>query len=287
MPMTPNSADGSLLGKIAGYVEILSKDPRSTVFVPLAETYRQMGLLEEALEVATRGVNVLPSFSPGYTALGRVQSQLGNLSAAASAFERALLIDPENQMSLKGLAKVREQQGDRVQALKLVQRAVALKPDDAVAKKMLAALGAASASPAVEVRQAPAAATAAVAPHGAEPISTATIAEIYIRQGYLNRALKVYRDLLQSDPQNEGVRRKLVELKQRIKDQKASPPAGLPVASEAAPTVVPTSVPVTHPSESAETESGDAASRSAAETRQLEQLTRWIDAIHRRRADVQ
>src|SRR5690606_1683688 len=50
----------------------------------------------------------------------------------------------------------------------------------------------------------------------AEPITTATIAEIYIRQGFLRRALKVYRDLLRADPRNEVVRQKLLALKERI-----------------------------------------------------------------------
>ena len=55
----------SLLGKIAGYIEILSKDPHSTAFVSLAEAYRQMGLLDDALEVVEKGVAALPKFSLG------------------------------------------------------------------------------------------------------------------------------------------------------------------------------------------------------------------------------
>lgn len=274
--MTLNAAAGSLLGKIAGYVEILAKDPRSTAFVPLAESYRQMGLLDEALEVANRGVKVLPSFSPGYTVLGRIQAQLGNLDAAAASFERALLIDPENLMSLKGLARIRMQQGNGTQALKLVQQAVALKPDDAVALKMLAALGAPSPAVQADAPVQPEPVPAAANPQ-AEPISTITIAEIYIRQGFLDRALKVYRDLLQADPRNEEIRRKLVELKQRIETQKAAPaPAG---ASETAAVPAPAAAAATVP------EVAD--KRAAAEGRQLAELTRWLDSISRRRADVQ
>lgn len=274
--MTLQSAAGSLLGKIAGYVEILAKDPRSTVFVSLAESYRQMGLLAEALEVATRGVQALPSFSPGYTVLGRIQVQNGNLDAAAAAFERALLIEPENLTSLKGLARVRMQQGDRAQALKLVRRAVSLKPDDAVAQKMLAALGAPAEAP--EAATPPQPVVAAVHPP-ADPISTPTIAEIYIRQGFLGRAMKVYRDLLQADPRNEEIRRKLVELKQRIEAQKA---AAVP-AAPAEPLVTRVeNVPVP----AAEAVSAAAGQGAATAAPQLAVLTRWLDAIDRRRADV-
>lgn len=268
--MTLDAAAGSLLGKIAGYVEILAKDPRSTVFISLAESYRQMGLLDEALDVATRGVHALPSFSPGYTTLGRIQVQLGNLDAAAAAFERALLIEPEDLVSLKGLARVRVQQGDRAQALKLVRRAVALKPDDAVAQKMLAALGVPAAAPAVVAPPQP---VPPAAHSTVDPISTPTIAEIYIRQGFLGRAMKVYRDLLQADPHNEEVRRKLVELKERIAAQNAT----------AAPTA-PAGPAVTRITETAPAAEATAAAETA--KTQLAVLTRWLDAISKRRADV-
>jgi tetratricopeptide (TPR) repeat protein len=280
--MTLHSAQGSLLGKIAGYVEILAKDPRSTVFVPLAETYRQMGLLEDALEVATKGVQALPSFSPGYSLLGRIQAQLGRLDAAASSFEKALLIDPEGLMDLKGLARIRMRQGDPVQALKLVQRALALKPDDAVAQKMLAALGTSSGTPDVPVRQQ----TPAPQPSPG-PISTPTIAEIYIRQGFFNRAMKVYRDLLQADPLNEEIRRKLVELKRRVEALKASTAKGVLVVP--APVPAAGEIQVAQAPAPVAAEEGNEAQAPELEvrSRQLEQLSRWVDSIQRRRADVQ
>jgi tetratricopeptide (TPR) repeat protein len=280
--MTLKTPVGSLLGKIAGYLEILAKDPRSTVFVSLAESYRQMGLLDDALEVATRGVQVLPSFSPGYSILGRIQAQRGDHEAAAAAFDRALLIDPENLLSLKGLARVRMQQGDRPQALKLLRRAIALKPDDAVAQKMLDALGA-SATPS-EVNLRPQAVAAAAVSPSNDPISTATIAEIYVRQGFLGRAMKVYRDLLQTDPHNDEIRHKLVELKQRIDTQKVSPtPVEAVVPVEP---VEPVQEEVPAPAAEVSAESVED-QRNVALSRQLAVLTRWLDSISRRQADVQ
>jgi tetratricopeptide (TPR) repeat protein len=277
--MTLKTPVGSLLGKIAGYLEILAKDPRSTVFVSLAESYRQMGLLDEALEVATRGVQVLPSFSPGYSILGRIQAQRGDHEAATAAFDRALLIDPENLLSLKGLARVRMQQGDRPQALKLVRRAVALNPDDAVAQKMLEALGASATAPEAATR--PQAVAAATGSPSNDPISTPTIAEIYVRQGFLGRAMKVYRDLLQADPHNDGIRHKLVELKQRIETQKISPtPVESVVPVEPVLEAAPAAAAEVSP-ESVENQRHEALSR------QLAVLTRWLDSISRRQADVQ
>jgi hypothetical protein len=170
------------------------------------------------------------------------------------------------------------QQGNRPQAQALVRRAVALKPDDAVAQKMLESFGAAPAAPEAGAA-APSAVAAAQPP--ADPISTPTIAEIYIRQGFLGRAMKVYRDLLQADPHNNEIRQKLVELKQRIETQQASP---LPVET-AAPAVPVAAAPVPAAEVPAAAAVEDA--RQAVAARQLAVLTCWLDSISRRRADVQ
>jgi len=278
--MASNPSDGSQLGKLAGYIEILAKDPRSTVFVPLAETYRQLGLLEDALEVANKGVQLLPQFSPGYTVLGRIQSQRGDLAAAVAAFEKALLLDPENMTSLKGLAKVRMLRGERAQAEQLLQRATALKPDDAVVQKMLAALGPTTVSAPEPPPPAEAESEAEPLSADGDPISTATIAEIYIRQGFFGRAMKVYRDLLQVDPHNEEIRSKLVELKQRIESQK-SPAAVEPVAGGELPEEA--SLPVTPSAAEAPVDVVSPAESADESSRQLVILSRWLESISSRR----
>ena len=106
--MSENAAP-SLLGKIAGYTEILAKDPRSTIFVQLSEAYRQMGMLDDALEIASKGVRSLPSHAPGFTALGRIQAQRGARGEAVAAFEKAVELDRENLAALKGLASLKLQ----------------------------------------------------------------------------------------------------------------------------------------------------------------------------------
>jgi hypothetical protein len=93
--------------------------------------------------------------------------------------------------------------------------------------------------------------------------------------------MKVYRDLLQADPHNNEIRQKLVELKQRIETQQASP---LPVET-AAPAVPVAAAPVPAAEVPAAAAVEDA--RQAVAARQLAVLTRWLDSISRRRADVQ
>jgi len=275
--MSANDTTTSLLPKIAGYTEILSKDPKSTVFVPLCDAYQQMGLIDDALEVARKGVEALPRFSPGLAILGRIYGLKGETSLAIDSFEKALQIDDQNLTALKGLISIRMQRGEKEEARSLLERVVVLRPEDQKARELLGRLGSSPVKvPAPSKRQ-------SEAPEDGQedaPISTTTIAEIYVRQGFLKRAMKVYRDILQVDPQNEEVRRKLVLLKNKIEAeesqeentesleteiQKVSPPPEL--ATESLPSQV-ANPPSTFDAE-------------------IEALNRHLEAISRRRQHVQ
>jgi tetratricopeptide (TPR) repeat protein len=180
------SFDPTLLGKIASYTEILTKDPRSTVFVSLSDAYRQMGMLEDALEVAKNGVAALPRYSPGLVHLGRVQFEMGDLDGALASLETAHALDGGSLSALRGLARVLLAKGDKVRARQLLEKGATLHPGDAGLRKMLAAL------------PAPRGAAGTPGGRGEAPIATPTIAEIYLKQGLPERALQVYRDLLLS-----------------------------------------------------------------------------------------
>lgn len=47
-------------------------------------------------------------------------------------------------------------------------------------------------------------------------ITTNTIAELYEKQGHLDRAMKVYSDILEQDPGDEEARKKLMDIKARM-----------------------------------------------------------------------
>ena len=101
---TKNS--GSLIDKINCYLQILANDPRSTTLVPLAEAFRQIGLLDDALSAAKLGTEALPNFSPGFATLGRVLAQMGRLDEAQVAYEQALSIDQQSLAALVGLGRL-------------------------------------------------------------------------------------------------------------------------------------------------------------------------------------
>ncbi len=299
-------SDISLLGKIAGYTEILAKDPRSTVFVPLCETYRQMGMLDDALQVARQGVKALPRYSPGHIALGRILAQRGDLAASMAAFEAALEMDRDNLTAIKGLAKVRMLNKQPDEARQLLLRGATINSEDEGVRKMLTSLGPVRSKAAVVPEASLPEESPMEKPAGGEPIATSTIAEIYVRQGFLKRAMTVYRDLLKVDPSNEDLRAKLVELKARVEAQESRESAGAEISSAPplaqpapkpspatvaapAPAPAPAPVAVAPTPEPVVPEPVVAPVAAPVATRadiHQQILNRWLDAIRRRREHV-
>ncbi len=216
--MAEKLSRSTLLGKVASYTEVLEKDSKSKAFIPLASTYLQLGMLDDALEVVSRGVLDHPNASTGFTVLGRIQAQRREFGEAVVAFQKAIELDDQNLHALNGLSRLLLLSGDREGASALIERTLSIKPDDPVALKMQGSLRdtPSAADPSTSTRGETAPSSNAVEVDPPAPIATATIAEIYVGQGYPEKALKVYRDLLRANPYNETIRQKLVDLKEQV-----------------------------------------------------------------------
>ncbi|RII27205.1 MAG: hypothetical protein CXR31_08110 [Geobacter sp.] len=56
-----------------------------------------------------------------------------------------------------------------------------------------------------------------------DPLSTATLAELYVSQGFLRRALTIYRELIETEPDNEELKARMFEIKEAIdRDQQSA-----------------------------------------------------------------
>ena len=222
--MTSANTGGSLIGKIGSYLQIVVKDPSSTAFVPLAEAYRQTGLLDDALEVAKLGTKRLPHFSPGFSTMGRILGQMGRIDEAMSAYARALSIDRQSQSGLVGLARLHLIRSERDQARKILRQAEEFHPDDEKIADMLNALD--LPRPWAQIKQEShvqeTVSQEAVAPDvPEEPIPTATLAEIYVKQGLLVEAVNVYQDILKQNPDNTAAHQRMLQLQSESPELKS------------------------------------------------------------------
>lgn len=53
------------------YLKMWQDEPKSKIFAPLAESYRKIGLVDEAIEICKEGLQANPDFTGGKVALAR------------------------------------------------------------------------------------------------------------------------------------------------------------------------------------------------------------------------
>ncbi|MBK9293276.1 MAG: hypothetical protein IPM57_02360 [Oligoflexia bacterium] len=90
---------------IERYQLIYQKDPESKVFAPLAEAYRKMGLIKEAIDIAEKGILKHPHFASGRVALGRALMEKNEFEKAKTHLILACDLSPENILAHTSLAQ--------------------------------------------------------------------------------------------------------------------------------------------------------------------------------------
>ncbi len=118
--------------------EKVSKDPNSKLFVPLAEEYKKAGLLDEAIEVLTGGLENQPGYLSARVSLGKIFIEKGMLSEARTEFEKVIASIPDNLYAHKKLAEIYSDLGDKDKAIKEFRTVLKLNPIDDRAAATLA-----------------------------------------------------------------------------------------------------------------------------------------------------
>jgi len=276
---------------IKKYEDILARDPMAYSFAPLADIYRKLGLLDEAVAIARRGVALHPDFASGQMSLAIACLEKGMADEARDALEAVVRVTPENLDAQRMLAGLHASAGNAAASEQCLRIVADLEPDTtkefaaypSPAEPVAAAVtvGAApaqafigleeeelldadileltddlieeesytdesfapfAASPERPSQQAaretflveqtvaapefePPVATAVEEFQIEEPemaqqaegvpqpaVMTATIAELFISQGMIDKGVGVYRELLRESPDNEGYMARLQEL---------------------------------------------------------------------------
>ena len=297
--MSENNQQHALLSKIAAYTEILVKDPGSTIFVSLAETYRKMGMFDDARQIISKGLELHPDFSPAHIVVARVLCQKEDFEDSVAAFEKALELDSESLAALVGYARVRILLGQEDRARDILLRARSLSPADPVINKLLLSLP-----------EEPPASQPVSEEVGAEeeveekaqtaepsPLLSSTLAELYLKQGLKEEALNIYRKLSTQSPDDLSLRRKIKELEngfEELNEGYFSPEPSVTTDGEQPEVTVeedrqiPREETLSDINESPEEglPSAAVADEDPAGEHVLETLNQWLSNIKRRRGDV-
>jgi len=113
------------------YQLLYEKDPQSKVFAPLAEAYRRMGLVDEAIDMAEKGVKRHPHFASGRVALGKCFVQKSQYDKALEQLKVAVELSPENLLAHQLLAECFARLRKPAEALNAYKMVLFLNPADA------------------------------------------------------------------------------------------------------------------------------------------------------------
>lgn len=138
---------------------------KSTAFLPLAEEYRRLGRLREAIDVLETGLKGNPTYTSGLVALGRCRLESGDAAGAASVLERVMAQDPEQMVASKLLIDAYLRTGRAREARRRLDIYTTLNAKDPEIARLADRLQATAApAPAIPEAQSPVAPPAARAP---------------------------------------------------------------------------------------------------------------------------
>ncbi len=186
------------------YQQMMSKDPSSQVFVYLAEALWEREMYEEAIETCINGLRLRPHNLRARVILGLSYLRTGALDSAETELLKAKEMLEINAVIYRDLAELYDQKGDSEQAFHYQKLFEAIHPS-AVAEVEAEVDEAGSESVAREAL-----------PEDAEMMDTVTLAELYEQQGHVDKAIEVYRKILEISPETEEIEARLAELEKRI-----------------------------------------------------------------------
>jgi len=249
---------GSFWTDIKAYEERLAANPDSFCFARLAEIYLKVGLTDDALHVARKGVTRHPGHIAGHRVLALACQAKGLTEECRSELELVVAAIPEDVEALKLLGRLYVGSGNDCAAIGALKTVLDLNPADEECRLELEAIEH-SISGAVAVGSEPAAGTPVVPPECRDeefvayddeeeiieeldileldegdlieeipedgedeaepdasvhhdPLSTTTLAELYVQQGFVAKALEIYRSILADDPANGVALARVAEL---------------------------------------------------------------------------
>lgn len=196
-----------------------AEDPDGRFFVPLADRYRKLDDLERAEALLREGLQRYPNYVSARIVLGQCLADAGRSEEAAGEFRRVLDADPQNLLALRNLGRLATAAGQTAEAERWYTELLAVDPMNDDARRALEALTVEQEAP---LSGAPDEMSFHAFEDSPEPegeieggangeLATETIAELYSRQGFHDRAADVYRELLRRRGDDPDLRQRLSE----------------------------------------------------------------------------
>lgn len=110
--------------------EKVDKDPNSKLFFPLAEEYKKVGMLDEAIDVLMKGLHSQPDYMSARVSLGKIYLEKSMVNEARAEFGKVINSKPDNLFAHRKLAEIYRNLGERDKALEEFRMVLTLNPLD-------------------------------------------------------------------------------------------------------------------------------------------------------------
>jgi len=175
--MHPDLLNNSLFLR---YYEQWQKDPDSVVFAPIADFFLRYGLVKDAQKICEQGLKRHPNLTTGRLVMAKVYIAQEKLDEAANELNNVFNIMPSNQLAKRLLDEInlkRFPNITNIEKLPLVQQ------EESVFNASL--------------------------PNKWE---TLTMAKIYASQGHIKKAQRIFKSILERDPNNKDALKGLASI---------------------------------------------------------------------------
>ncbi len=218
----------------------LSQNPDSLIFVPLADAYRKAGMLDEAIEVCKTGLEKHPMYTSARVVLGRIYNEKNMLDEAITELKKVESTDIDNIMVHAMLGDVYLKKKIYAEAIEQFQRVLSLNPEDfETQEKLQKALSARqdTGGKEEEGEEKSASGEKEEEPEkkekkGPDIQKAMKAAGLYTKKEEFDKAIEIYKEILDTDPENIIVQQRLREVydfqekksqKEKTKIEPASP----------------------------------------------------------------
>ncbi len=205
-----------MVDDLQSLMERYKRGTDSRVFAPLADAYRKNGEVDRAIEILEKGLERYPAYASAHVILGKCFYDKGATERAKGEFLRVLELDAENMVALKFMGDILLAEDRHAQAVEYYRKILAIDPtNDAIAR----ALKEMEAS--FVVKEIDLGSAKGVRDERPRELATMTLAGIYAAQGYYNKALRIYGEVLEREPQNKEAKEMVAKLESILTSSEA------------------------------------------------------------------
>ncbi len=213
----------------------MNKNKISISFIPIAEEYIKSGMLDEAIAVLKEGLQAYPNYIGARVSLGKAYLEKGLVNEAMREFEQVVQVSPDNLFAYRKLVSIYKDLGRIDDAIRACETLLVFSPRDKDMADLLSNLM----SEKMEIMSESGPEngkdkeyTGPPVKHEGENIDftstweietekkkeeesigeefvTETMGDLFVAQGDIEKGAEIYRCILEREPDNESVKKKL------------------------------------------------------------------------------